>query len=55
LIPPLVERFPLGGLCRRSLRVIRALEFVIARGVLEQLGNRWRMVVHRRELDLDVR
>jgi hypothetical protein len=36
-------------------RVIRALEFVIARGVLEQLGNRWRMVVHRRELDLDVR
>src|SRR5262245_26997898 len=53
LIPPLVERLPLGCLYGRSLRVIRALELVIARGVLKELVNRWRVVVHRRELDLD--
>jgi hypothetical protein len=53
LIPPFDERLALGGLRGRSLRVIRALEFMIACGVLEQFVKRWRMVVHGRELDLD--
>ena len=36
LIPPFVERLALGGLSGRPLRVIGALELVIARGILEQ-------------------
>jgi len=53
LIPPFVDRFPSGRLRARSLRVIRAFEFMIACGVLEQFVKRRRMVVHGSELDLD--
>ena len=53
LIPPFVERLAPGGLRGRPLRVIRALEFMIARGILEQLVDGWRVIVDRRELDLD--
>jgi hypothetical protein len=53
LIPPFVERLALGGLGGRPLRVIRALEFMIARRILEQLVNRWWVVIDRGELDLD--
>jgi hypothetical protein len=35
LIPPFNERLALGGLRGRSLRVIGALEFMIAGGILE--------------------
>ena len=53
LIPPFVERLAPGGLRGRPLRVIRALEFMIARGILEEFVDGWRVVVDRRELDLD--
>src|SRR5688500_1050884 len=53
LITPFVERLAPGGLCGRPLRVIRALEFMIARGILEEFVDGWRVIVDRRKLDLD--
>ena len=53
LIPPFIEGLALCRLRGRPLGVIRALEFMIACGILEQFVKRWRMVVHGRELDLD--
>ena len=47
LIPPVLQRVPSGGLRGRPLRVIRALEFMIAGGVLEQFVQRGRMIVRR--------
>jgi hypothetical protein len=52
LIAPVVERLPLGGLARRALGVVGALELVVPRGVLEVFERR-RMIAHGGELDLD--
>ncbi len=53
LVSPFVQHLALSGRRSRSLGVIRALEFVIARGILEQFVDGWRVVVDRRDLDLD--
>jgi hypothetical protein len=52
LVAPLIEGLALCRLAGGPLRVIRALELVVASRILEQFVDRWRLIVYGRELDL---
>jgi len=52
LVAPVVEPLALHGLARRPLRMVGALELMIACCVLQEIFDGRRMIVDRRELDL---